>query len=63
MPTESATVIPRDQANNMTSDEIRKLAPDGNMGGAYQRSDEDIQRVWRAGVAEVRELLESGWLR
>jgi creatinine amidohydrolase len=63
VPTESATVIPRDQANNMTSDEIRELAPDGNMGGAYQRSDEDIQTVWRAGVAEVRELLESGWLR
>jgi creatinine amidohydrolase len=63
VPTGSATVIPRDQANNMTSDEIRKLAPDGNMGGAYQRSDEDIQKVWEAGVAEVRELLESGWLR
>ena len=63
VPTEPATVIPREQANNMTPNEIRELAPDGNMGGAYQRSDEDMQQVWQAGVAEVRELLESGWLR
>jgi creatinine amidohydrolase len=32
------------------------------MGGAYQRPDEDMQQVWDAGVAEVRELLENGWV-
>ena len=32
-------------------------------GGAYQHSDEDMLRVWQAGVEEVRDLLESGWDR
>jgi creatinine amidohydrolase len=33
------------------------------LGGAYARPDEDMQVVWDAGVAEVRALLENGWLR
>lgn len=60
-PAKPAPVIPRDRLNNLTPREIRELAPDGNLGGAYQRSDEDMNEVWAAGVAEVRELLESGW--
>jgi creatinine amidohydrolase len=40
---------------------MRELSPDGSLGGAYQRPDEDMQVVWDAGVAEVRELLEKGW--
>jgi creatinine amidohydrolase len=42
-------------------DQIRDVIGDGVFGGAYQRPDEDVLRVWRAGVAEVRGLLESGW--
>ena len=30
--------------------------------GAYELPDDQVERVWSAGVAEVRELLESGWL-
>lgn len=41
--------------------EFRRLVGDGSFGGAYQHSDEDMLRVWQAGVEEVRELLESGW--
>jgi creatinine amidohydrolase len=41
---------------------MRERSTDGSLGGAYQRSDEDMQVVWDAGVAEVRELLEEGWL-
>jgi creatinine amidohydrolase len=33
------------------------------LGGAYARPDEDMQAVWAAGVAEVRALLEDGWVR
>jgi creatinine amidohydrolase len=42
-------------------EQLRDVLGDGVFGGAYQRSDEDVMRIWRAGVAEVRELLESGW--
>jgi creatinine amidohydrolase len=40
---------------------VRELLGDGSLGGVYQRRDEDVLRVWAAGVAEVRELIESGW--
>jgi creatinine amidohydrolase len=42
---------------------IREVLGDGSFGGAYERSDEDMLRVWEAGVAEVRSLLETGWRR
>jgi creatinine amidohydrolase len=40
---------------------VRDLLGDGSLGGLYERPDEDVLRVWAAGVAEVRELIESGW--
>lgn len=62
IPGGSAPVLPRSLADNVTAREMRELSPDGSLGGAYQRGDEDMQVVWDAGVAEVRELLEKGWL-
>jgi creatinine amidohydrolase len=41
--------------------EVRELLGDGSLGGLYERPDEDVLRVWAAGVAEVRELIEHGW--
>ena len=41
--------------------EFRRQVGDGSFGGAYEHSDEDMLRIWQAGVEEVRELLESGW--
>jgi creatinine amidohydrolase len=40
---------------------IRAELGDGSFGGLYARSDEEVLRVWAAGVEEVRELLVSGW--
>jgi creatinine amidohydrolase len=41
--------------------EVRELLGDGSLGGLYERPDEDVLRVWQAGVAEVRDLLATGW--
>jgi len=41
--------------------EYRKIAGDGSFGGWYARPDEEMLKIWDAGVAEVRDLLESGW--
>ena len=41
--------------------EVRELLGDGVFEGAYELPDEQTERVWRTGVDEVRELLESGW--
>ena len=40
---------------------VRELLGDGSYGGDYRRPDADWQAVWEAGVAEVRDLLASGW--
>jgi creatinine amidohydrolase len=42
---------------------MRKLAGDGQYGGFYELPDEDVLRVWAAGVEETRELLDGGWRR
>ena len=40
---------------------IRELLGDGVFQGVYELPDERVEPVWRAGVEEVRELLEHGW--
>ena len=47
--------------NALAPQEVRALLGDGNMGGVYQKPDEDMLRVWQVAVAETRALLESGW--
>jgi creatinine amidohydrolase len=42
-------------------EQVRELLGDGVFEGVYQLPDERSGLVWRAGVEEVRELLESGW--
>jgi creatinine amidohydrolase len=41
--------------------EIRAQIGDGSFGGWYERPDEEMLRIWQAGVDEARELLESSW--
>ncbi len=40
---------------------VRAYLGDGNFGGAYQKPEEEMSRVWRAGVEETREALEGPW--
>ena len=39
----------------------RRVLGDGNMGGLYQRSDEEMLAIWRVAVDETVALLEGGW--
>ncbi len=63
MPSEPALMHSRDLLNRLSRDEMRTTAPDGVHGGSYERPDTDMLDVWRAGVDEVRDLLENGWLK
>lgn len=38
--------------------EVKTLIGDGNYGGAYQKPDVDMLRIWEAGVRETREVIE-----
>ena len=40
---------------------FRDAVGDGNYGGLYQRSDEEMIAIWEVAVAEAREALEDGW--
>ncbi len=40
--------------------EAREALGDGNFGGLYRRSDEEMMGIWNVAVAETRALLE-GW--
>jgi creatinine amidohydrolase len=43
--------------------DVRTLVGDGNYGGAYERPDADMLRIWQVAVEETRELLGGGWAR
>jgi creatinine amidohydrolase len=40
---------------------VRAYIGDGNLGGVYQKPDEQMMELWRAGVEETREALEGPW--
>jgi creatinine amidohydrolase len=63
MPAGSRPVIPREHFGLLDAAQVRAAAPDGVLGGAYARPDQDMKVVWDAGVAEVRALLQNGWVR
>lgn len=63
MPSDPIPVIPRDLVGGIGPDEIRILAPDGVLGGHYAFPDEAMFKVWDAGVNEVREIIETGWVK
>lgn len=42
-------------------EEVRKILGDGSFGGYYQRSDDEMERIWKEAVSEVREILISDW--
>ncbi len=39
----------------------RQKLGDGNMGGLYQRPDDEMLAIWRAAVEETQALLEGDW--
>jgi creatinine amidohydrolase len=52
---------PKDVVPDLPGDPaaVRAVLGDGSYGGAYARPDEDMLRLWAAGVAETRDRIES----
>ncbi len=40
---------------------VRDYLGEGNFGGRFIRSDEDMQSIWETAVQETRDRVESGW--
>ena len=45
----------------MNPAEIRAYIGDGNMGGVYQKPDEEMMVLWQTAVEETRALLDGPW--
>jgi len=45
----------------LDSQAFKEYLGDGNYGGYYQRSDEEMMAIWETAKAEVTEALEEGW--
>ncbi len=61
MPSEQRPLIDVSLLERLNPAAIRKHVLDGNMGGFYQRSDEEMLAIWQVAVEETLELLEEGW--
>ncbi len=61
MPGEQRPLIDVSLLERLNPAAIRKHVLDGNMGGFYQRSDEEMLAIWQVAVEETLELLEEGW--
>ena len=59
MPDQQKPMSDLEYLRQLNSRSLRDYLKDGNYGGYYQRHDVEMMKIWRAGVAETRELLET----
>ncbi len=62
-PRERKPMIEVERSRLLPPRALRGYLGDGNYGGLYQRSDEDMLAIWQVAVEETRALLVSGWER
>jgi creatinine amidohydrolase len=59
MPNEEKPMSDLEYLCQLDARSLRDYLKDGNYGGRYQREDDEMMKIWRTGVAETRELLET----
>ena len=45
----------------MNPQQLRDYLGDGNFGGLYRRSDEEMLALWQVAVGETRQQIEGPW--
>ncbi len=61
MPAGTKPMIDIARMRLMDAAAVRAYLGDGNFGGAYEKPDDEMMKVWLAGVEETREALEGPW--
>jgi len=61
VPTNQKVLPDRSGFPKLVGERLRDFMDDGNYGGYYQRSDEDMQAIWQVAVEETRMIIEKGW--
>ena len=60
-PDHKKPAVEMDRVRAMSPQAVRNYIGDGNFGGQYQRSDEEMFALWQVAVDETREVIERGW--
>jgi len=63
LPDETKPALDMDLLRVLPPAAVREYVGDGNYGGAYEKPDADMLRIWGVAVEETRALLEGGWGR
>ncbi len=61
LPDQRKPMIDLERLRAMNPKAVRSYLGDGNFGGRYQRSDDDMQAIWDVAVCETRALMEGPW--
>ncbi|MBZ0298855.1 MAG: creatininase family protein [Anaerolineae bacterium] len=61
LPTSKKSMADHNLLNVLSPKEVRAYLGDGNFGGVYQRSDEDMLALWAVALEETRDLLMENW--
>ncbi|GAB4568378.1 MAG: hypothetical protein Kow0047_21220 [Anaerolineae bacterium] len=61
LPDEQKPMIDLTRRRLLSPSKMREYIGDGNFGGRYQRSDEEMLAIWQVAVEETRELIEGPW--
>jgi creatinine amidohydrolase len=61
MPAERKPMSDLEHLRQLDPRSLRDYLKDGNYGGRYQREDEEMMKIWQAGVEETRQLLTEAW--
>jgi len=61
MPREQKPMSDVEKLRRLDPKSLRELLNEGNYGGFYQRNDEEMMKIWHAGVEETRALLIEAW--
>ena len=62
LPVEEKAALHISRLSQLPASEVKKYIGDGNYGGAYQRSDEEMLHIWDIAIRETVALLENGWV-
>jgi creatinine amidohydrolase len=60
-PEERKAMINSERMRLMNPQQVRDYLGDGNFGGLYKRSDEEMQALWDVAVKETRATIEGPW--
>jgi creatinine amidohydrolase len=60
-PDHQKPMIDLERMRTHSPDGVREMLGDGNFGGRYQRSDEEMAAIWNTAVEETRALIQGGW--